>query len=390
MTISFWLDAAVGEKKKEDFDVAIVGSGVSGAASAYWLSRRQGLKVALLDSAATGSGASGRSGGFVLRGVMAYYNHAVRSYGRDAARFIFQLNEQTQAHLSDFVKAEGNSFDYQRCGSYLLASSIEELHDLAESAQLMREDGFEVEYLKEDPLERGFYGALHNQCDIGVNPLSLVRSLIQASSVQVYENESVFRIECNASQGVELFTANRIIRAAKVLLCTNAFLPLLLPEFRSMLKPVRGQILLTRPVEERFLDKLCYANFGYEYFRQLPDGRLLLGGCREPFLQEESSYEDTVTLNVQTALRNYLKDRFPELAGASIDYKWSGIMCFTPDGLPLIGEIHDKPGVFFMSGCNGHGLGYSLALSRVLVETALDGADPGIFQSKRVLNLSKH
>jgi len=111
----------------------------------------------------------------------------------------------------------------------------------------------------------------------------------------------------------------------------------------------------------------------------------LLGGCREPFLKDEVGYADMVTLDVQGALQNYLKDRFPELAGVSIDYRWSGIMAFTEDGLPLLGELSDKPGVVYVTGCNGHGMGYAMALSKLLVAYAMDGVNPGIFDSRRLL-----
>lgn len=383
MTISLWLDSEA-EKNKEEYDVVIVGAGISGASAAYWLSRKQDLKVAVIDTGVVGGGASGRSGGFILRGVMAYYNKTVETYGRETAKWIIQFNEQTQAYINEFMEKSGNSFAYEKSGSYLLAASIEELQDLEQSAQLMKDDGFEVEYFKEDPIDRGFYGALHNPGDIGVNPIALIKALLKASAATVYENEQVYQIGWSNNQPL-LHTQKSLLSAGRILLCANAFLPLLVPELHQLIKPVRGQILVTRPVEERVLTKLCYANYGYEYFRQLADGRFLLGGCREPFETDEIGYADTVTHDVQGELQNYLKDRFPELAGASVDYRWSGVMGFTQDGLPLIGELADKPGVLYLAGCNGHGMGYSMALSRALVDYAMDGTNPGIFDSRRLL-----
>lgn len=383
MTISLWLDAQ--EKKQiETFDALVVGAGITGSAVAYWLGKRNGLKVALLDTNSAGSGASGRSPGFVLRGVMAYYNKLVKAYGREQARWIMQFSEESQAHLAEFAaRHAGAAFEYEACGSYLLAASIEELHDLAESAELMKEDGFEVEYLKDDPIHRGFYGALFNPADVGVNPLLLVKALIEASGAVLYENEEVFHIEWENNQPI-LYTQRRVLSAPRVLLCTNAYLPLLFSDFAAVLKAVRGQILVTRPLKEKVLSRLCYANFGYDYFRQLPDGRLLLGGCREPFADEEVGYADNVTRPVQGALQNYLKTRFPEFMGMKIEYRWSGTMGFSTDGLPLIGELQDKPGVVYAAGCNGHGMGYSLSLSKLLVEFAFDGANPGAFDSRRL------
>jgi glycine/D-amino acid oxidase-like deaminating enzyme len=395
MTVSYWLDHNA-DKRHEEFDVAIVGGGIVGACCAYWLSKRTGLKTVLIEANKKASGASGRSGGFVLRGIVAHYAQAVEAYGREKARWIFQFNEQTQSYLAAFAERYGEWFDFDRCGSYLLASSIEELHLLEKSAQLMRDDGFDVEYLKHDPIKRNYYGALVNACDIAVHSGKLVDALLETSGVKVVEGESVFRMEALPDGRVELETPNLRVRCGRALVVTNAYAPLMDTWFVGKVRTVRGQALVTRPIKKRVLENLCYANYGYEWFRQLADGRLLIGGCREPFAADEVGYADMVTVPVQTALHNYIKDRFPEFAGVGIDYRWSGIMAFTRDGLPLVGEVlhqpvvagsaqREMPGVFFAIGCNGHGLGWSFALAKLLTEVALDGTDPGMFAASRLL-----
>lgn len=395
MTVSYWQDAHK-QKFVEKVDVAIIGGGIMGAACAYWLSKRSGLKVVAIESRKRGYGASARNGGFVLRGLFAYYNQAVQAYGRETAAFLLRFNEETHRHLADFVGAHGNSFFYDPCGSYLLACSLEELQALEESAQLMNEDGFDVEYVKHDPLKRDYYGALFNKTDVGVHSGLLVDALFKASGVPVYEGEEVFAIEREGDE-VTLHTTERDLQCARVLMVTNAYAPLLEPWFVNKVYPVRGQIVVTKPLKKQILENLCYANYGWEYFRQLPDMRFLLGGCRELFRSDEVGYADVVTQPVQTALHNYIRDRFPEAAGMPVDYRWSGIMAFTKDELPIIGElIHQSvlvgeepepvPGVFYAVGCNGHGMGYSFALSKLLVEVAMDGADPGIFGTDRLLN----
>lgn len=400
MTVSYWQDA-LKEKAAEEADVAIIGGGIMGAACAYWLSKRQGLKVILLESQKCGAGASARNGGFVLRGVFAYYNQVVAAYGRENARWIMHFNEESQAHLAEFARLHGEKFAYEPCGSLLLACSLEELQALEESAQLMQDDGFEVEYLKTDPLKRDYYGALFNRSDVGVHSGLLVQQLLAASNALIYEGEQAWRIEkASASNGSLLVhTTDRIITCGRLLLVTNAYAPLLEPWFVGKLQPVRGQVLVTKPLKKRILDNLCYANYGWEYFRQLADNRFLLGGCRQLYRTEETGYADMVTQPVQTALHNYMKDRFPEAAAVDVDYRWSGVMAFTRDELPIVGElVHQAvvggqgaealPGAYYAVGCNGHGMGYAMALSKMLVEVALDGAEAGLFSAARLANVS--
>jgi gamma-glutamylputrescine oxidase len=397
MTLSFWLDNEADQiraSQTEACDVAIIGGGINGCGCAYYLSQRPNLKIVLIESQALGSGSTGRNGGFVLRGIEPYYSMAIRRFGRENARYLYRFAEENQTAIQEFQAQFGNSFEYEQCGSYALASSLEELDELAQSATLMKEDGFAVDLLKQDPVSRDFYGALLNVGDVGLNPVKFVRSLVAQSSASLYENEPVVRLEVGKHGGVEVHTGKRVLLAERVLITSNAYTPLFEPSFKDMFKTGRTQILVTSPLKKHILDKVCCANYGWEYFRQLKDRRLLLGGCRQLFIDEmeaDTGYVDEVTKPVQTALEHYLKDRFPEIVGVPIDYRWSGILSSTEDGLPLVGELKHLPGTYAAIAFNGHVLDYGLRMSKLLIEVAFDGKSPGIFalDRKKVLAESK-
>lgn len=394
MTLPIWLDErASGEEILDEVDVAIIGGGIVGASCAYLLRHSDAtkdLKVALFESRGIASGSTGRNAGFVLRGIQAYYNHAVKLYGREIAREVFRFAEENQRQIKVFAESiadeKGLDFELSNCGSYLLACSLDELDDLKQSAKLMQEDGFSCEFLVEDPIDRDFYGALFNPGDFAINPVKLTRALLARSSASVFENEEVFSVKKSASGGkLVVSTQKRSLTAGKVLLATNAYAPLGSYALSEKLNIIRGQILVTKPLKKRLelMESICYANYGFEYFRQLPDNRMLLGGCRQQFMDEERGFGDTVTRPVQAALESYLKHRFPECAGIPVDYRFSGLMAFTNDGLPLIGEHEGLPGVFCAVGCNGHGLGFGMNLARMLINVALMGASAGSFCVQR-------
>jgi len=385
MTISVWLDPGADSEQPTrpalKADLAIIGGGVVGASLAYLAAARQ-LKVVLLDGAQVASGASGRNGGFVLRGIQSYYQSCVKQYGREVARYIYAMGERNQQLIKEALGDQLEAIDYAPCGSYLLASSLEELEEQSLSCTLMREDGFAVDLLTSDPLDRGYYGALFNKGDFGVNPVKLVRALLAKSGAQILQEQSVRQIECTG-QGISITAGSEKVICEKVIIATNAYSSALDSYFLGRLQPARGQMFATAPLKKIILKALCYANYGWEYFRQLPDRRLILGGCRQPFLEEECGAADLITKPVQTALEHYLKDHFPELAGLAIEYRWSGTMAFTGDGLPLIGELPHLPGVHFAVGCNGHGLGYSLGLAERTLASAFDGEAVGCFDANR-------
>jgi len=385
MTVPVWLD---NRSSSDDLskpalraDIAIIGGGVVGAACAYLASRRN-LKVVVLEAGTVASGASGRNGGFVLRGIHTHYNSCVVQYGREIARYVYGLGERNQALIKEFVESNNIDLDYDPSGSHLLACSLEELEELSSSCQLMREDGFEVDLIAQDPLGRGFYGALYNACDFGINPVKFVRALLAVSGAQVLEQESVRLIE-HSGAALTVTASSQAVICDQVIVATNAYSPGFDSFFLDKIQPARGQMLATAPLKKKILNSLCYANYGWEYFRQLPDRRLVLGGCRQSFLEEESGYADLVTKPVQTALEHYLKDHFPELAGTPIEYRWSGPMAFTHDGLPLVGTLPHLPSVHFAVGCNGHGLGYSMTLAERVLAAALDSEAVGHFDVAR-------
>lgn len=387
MTRSIWFDLDQGESRERgvaDYDVVIVGGGVIGAAAAYYLAKRDGLKICLLESNTIASQASGRNAGMVLRGIQTYYNECVRRFGRDNAEFIYKFAEENQSLIEEFQNVSTRDLGFERSGSYILADSIEELEELEESYELLKEDGFEVELMKDDPLDRGFYGALLNNSDFGLNPVQFTRALVEASGVDVFENEHVLRLASDHESGrVEVLATEKSYFAETVILAANAYSSLVDSWLQNKFHTARGQILITRPLSKRIIERLCYANYGWVYFRQLADLRLLLGGRRQLYIDQEVGYADMVTPQVQSALEEYMKDSFPDVVGTPIDYRFSGVMAYTKDGLPVVGELPGRKRVFYALGFNGHGLGYGMAMARLLTECAMDGASAGLFSAER-------
>ena len=161
------------------------------------------------------------------------------------------------------------------------------------------------------------------------------------------------------------------------MLATNAYSPLLHPSFTRRVLPTRAQMLLIAP-SPRAIETLCYANYGYEYFRQLPDGRFLMGGWRKLFADVEIGYSDETTRGVQAGLEGFVRERFLEVSRL-IEMRWSGVMGFTPSGLPLVGTLPDLPCVGHAVGFNGHGLGMGLVAADELVSVMVEGAPAGAF-----------
>ena len=166
-----------------------------------------------------------------------------------------------------------------------------------------------------------------------------------------------------------------------IVLATNAYSNQLFSYFENKIAPTRGQIIVTEPVPQ-FLEP-CYCSFVLDYFRQLSDGRVLIGGFRNTDVEKEVGFSDEINPIIDKKLEVFLHDHFPILRNKNIDYRWSGVMGFAADGYPMVGSLPEDPRIFFTVGFTAHGLGYTFKMGQVLADLMLDGKDPGIFGGRR-------
>ncbi len=356
-TKPLWLEEAtqpLGTGTLDKVDVAVIGAGITGCACALALAQ-SGVRVSVHDARGIAKGASGRNGGFALRGGAARYDVARESYGGDAARELWQ---RTEGALDRLESRAGDAF--RRTGSLRLAADVEERVEIRAEYEALRADGFAADWRDELPHVRpDFRGAIFHPRDGAVQPARFVRSLAARA----------------ADRGVEFREGDRVasldeLDAEQVVVATDGSGRGLLPELDDALWPARGQVLATEPLPERLFDCPHYARQGFDYWQQLPDGRIVLGGFRDFSIMSELTDVEETTPAIQAALDSFLA----ELVGymPRVSHRWSGIFGLTQDLLPLVGRVRD--GVWIAAGYSGHGnvLGF---LSGELVAAAILGEE---------------
>ncbi|HEX8231515.1 MAG TPA: FAD-dependent oxidoreductase [Chloroflexia bacterium] len=370
MTVSYWQDAS-GDRTIE-CDVCVVGAGVVGLYLARLIAG-QGRSVVVLEARHVAAGATGRNAGMVLTGSAYYYHQAVATYGRELAHQLWRLS----LHNRDIVKGLSQEFGtlWIENGSLLLALDDTEAEDLTRAYDAMCDDDIQCKITYKDPLKRGFTAVVEQPGDAGIHPVKFCEAMSRSMGAQLFEQSEVHAIEPLPGGGVELRSRRLTVRCGMAALCTNAYAPLLHPYFESKVVPTRGQVLRTEPLGTMLFGQMCYCDYGYEYFRQLPDTSILLGGWRHHFREAEVGYEDRVTRDIQGGLEGFLLKYFPEAANLRVTHRWSGTMGFSMDGIPLVGALPDMPNVYFAVGFTGHGLGFGLATAERLAAHMLFGRD---------------
>src|SRR5919201_1091010 len=280
-------------------------------------------------------------GGGALGGGAMRYDVARETLGRDPARAYWLLTEE---YLDRLELLAGDALT--RPGSLRLAADEEELEQLQLEHAALREDGFAAEWRDRQALAPGlraaFLGGIFHPHGGSLQParfvLDLAARAIEAG-VEVCERT---RVDSLADLGAE-----------QVVVATDGSGRGLLPELDEVIWPTRGQVVATEPLSERLFFYPHYARNGFDYWQQVPNGRLVLGGFRDfSILSELTDVEETTPV-IQEALDAFLVELLGEMP--TVEYRWAGIFGLTQDMLPLVGRVPGREGTWVAAGYSGHG-----------------------------------
>ena len=350
--------------------MAVVGGGVTGCACALRLAEA-GKRVRLFEAREIAGRASGRNGGFALRGGASAYDVARRELGAERARALWVLTEH---YLDRLEQLAGDAF--RRTGSLRLAADSGEAAELEAEYEALREDGFAVEWRAElpQPLAGRFDAAIFHPPDGSLQPARCVRRLAARAAEAGAELREHERVE--SLDGLD---------ADQVVIATDGYTHGLVPALDAAIKPTRGQVLVTEPLEPRLFPCPHYARHGYDYWQQTPEGRLVAGGFRDKAPDHEYAAEEAITPLIQGQLEQFVT----ELLGAAprIDHRWAGIFGTTADRLPLAGRIPGSDRAWVSAGYSGHGNVLGLACGDLVAGAILGVPAPELelFDPARLL-----
>jgi glycine/D-amino acid oxidase-like deaminating enzyme len=325
----------------------IIGGGIAGVSLLRHLERRR-IDAVLVERSHLASGASGRNAGFLLAGVAANYAQAVRTYGRDKAREVWELTNENHDRMIE--AARGQEIGYRRLGSVTVPLEDEERQQLVESAELLQEDGFQA---------RWDGAGLVNPRDGEVDPSALVAALArQTRPGAIREGVNVVGLESRRS-GVLITAGESQCEAGAIVLATNAYTPQLVPSVKIVAN--RAQMMATGPQSKRVAEMPTYSHFGYHYWRQLASGEVLIGGWRDTSMNTELTYDAEPTTEIQGRLDGAATELG---ATGQVTHRWAGIMGFTESGLPMAGPVDGMPNVYICAGFTGHGMGFAFLTAK--------------------------
>ena len=353
-----------------EVDVAIVGSGYTGLTAARILAKA-GSSVAVMDQNEIGWGASSRNGGMATPGLKQDIFKIHKKYGMDYAREFWRSSVDAIDLLEQIIIEENIDCDWSRKGHIALACKQSHYDELPEyAAWIKKEMGHEKTIVPREEIRSeigtdAYFGGLSDESSGGLQPAKYVNGLARAVAdlgVKLCEDTRVEKINRNGS-GHELITSKGDMKAQEVIIATNGYTDMLVPELKPKVFPVGSYIIVTEPLPQDLQDilspkrRMFYdSKWFINYFRLTPDGRMLWGG-RNDLSTDLDLNESAENLSQQ------VYKVFPELNDYEFTHTWTGKLGITFDLMPHIGNIN---GIHYAFGYGGHGLSIATYLGTEL------------------------
>jgi len=358
-------------------DVAIIGGGFTGLSAALELAER-GYKVALVEAATVGWGASGRNGGQVNSGYRKGPGELVALFGRDEARRLWALSEEAKQMIRDRVARHTIACDLKP-GSLYAVLKDEELGEIDADLELLRT---QFGYDQASAVDRAgmaerlgtslYRGGLADQGAMHLHPLNYALGLAAAAEkagARIHENSRVTKID---PLGHGLETARGCVTARFTLVACNAYLEGLVPALEPRILPISNYIIATEPLGQTRARELirddvavCDSKFVVNYYRLSADHRLLFGGGEV--------YTKRDPRDIKRFVRPHMLRVYPQLADARIDHGWGGRLAVTMSRLPNIGRLEGD--LFYAQGFSGQGVALTGIAGRVIAEAIAGQAE---------------
>lgn len=367
-------------------DVVVIGGGILGTATCYWLARK-GVPVCLLEQETIAHGATGRNGGFVSLGPAESYPAALQRWGSQTTQAILRFTRENAQLLLQLLAEERIRCDYDNRGSLHLATTIEQWHALSQEAMMLQAEGIHTAMLDRQQVQDAVRTPLSSEIlggrwlgEDGVwHPIKFVQGLLAASQRYGAQTCQAKVVQILPRQEeILLHTTRGTLHAGTAVVATNAWLGELLSVYHDVILPVRGQMLAYAPTSAIFSTGMSASlSPTGEYWHQQADGAILLGGCRAAAPHADVGInQSTPTQEVQAALEQVLPRLFPQMKDLQVQHRWAGLMAFTPDFLPIADHVPEVPRLWGVGGFCGHGMPFGMRLGQLIAEALITGEPP--------------
>lgn len=341
-TLSFWE-----REHLLEFDFTVIGSGIVGLTTAIHLRKKfKDSRVAIFEKGILPSGASTKNAGFACFGSPSELWSDLGNYSESEVLDLVAKRWEGLKKLREITGDE--NIDYENSGGFEIFPENKRFEEdkLDHLNGLLYPIFNQAVYQNSDASidsfgfnKKNISGLVKNSLEGQLNTGKLIERLIQiaqknniklffGNSVDQIEDKGTFvELKCISNQAEVIFKSNRVA------ICTNGFTKKLLPDLA--IRPVRGTVLVTKPIQNLKVKGAFHYDEGYFYFRNVGD-RLLFGGGRNLDFKTEETTSLEINQTILERLKSDLEEFIVPNEKTEIDLVWSGIMGFSENKKPIL------------------------------------------------------
>jgi len=345
--------------ERKSAKVCIIGGGFAGINTALGLAERGVKDVVLCEAKQLAFGASGRNGGFVFAGFSRGPESLLKDLGPQAAKQLYLGSVEAVNLIRQRI--DEYKIDCQHTDAGVYWANWFKDQAILRNYQKLLSDNFDTywDFIPKSELKNliksdRYKDALYEKNSLHFHPLNYALGLAKAAEtagVEIYEDTPVIHLEKKGKTWL-VKTPMAEIDAGQVVLACGGYLANLYPKIDASVLPIATYVMVTEALGDRMQNILhtkaaIYdTRFAFDYYRPLPDSRLLWGG--------RISVLDRSPDAVKKILHRDLVKVFPQLMDVKIDFAWSGLMSYARHEMPQIAEI--EPGLWCAQAFGGHGV----------------------------------
>lgn len=358
--------------------VCVIGGGFAGLNTALGLAERDLRDVVVLEARAPGFGASGRNGGFVFGGFSRGEEALLRELGAPRANALYGGTLQAVELIRERIARYRIACEPTEQG-VIWANWFKDEAILRERRALLAEHydthwaWWSRDQVRAQIKSVRYHDALFEPQGFHFHPLNYALGLARAAAeagVAVHAASPALSLE-RVGHAWRVRTPEGEVEARHVVLACGGYLAGLRARVDAAVLPIATYVMVTAPLGDRLRDVLRTGaaiydtRFAFDYYRPLPDSRILWGG--------RISVLDRSPAAVRRLLYRDMLKVFPQLDGVGVDYAWSGLMSYARHQMPQIGQI--EPGLWLAQAFGGHGVAPTTFAGEVLA-AAIAHDDP--------------
>jgi gamma-glutamylputrescine oxidase len=358
--------------------VCIIGGGFAGLNTALGLSERGVRDVVVLEAEEAGYGASGRNGGFVFGGFSRGEDALLRELGAQRAKALYHGTTDAVDLIRQRITRHAIACDDTHAG-IIWANWFKDPEVLRSRQRLLADHyGQDWRWMPQETLRsqirtHRYHDGLFEPDAFHFHPLKFARGIArvaQEQGVSLFARSPATALVRDGA-GWRVGTPQGQVRARHVVLACGGYLAGLHRRVDAGVLPIATYVMVTEPLHARMQDALTTqaavydTRFAFDYYRPLPDTRLLWGG--------RISVLDRSAGAVRRLLYRDMLKVFPQFEGVRIDYAWSGLMSYARHQMPQVGRVED--GLWLAQAFGGHGVAPTTFAGEILA-SAIAHEDP--------------